>query len=269
MCLRRRAVSLISNSLRPLLRVGRAHHRLEQLGVEHERLEVVAHRIDVDVLVDELDGLRAERVPHELAGAARRLHRDVDLRQPAVVGLEPQEHRVGRDGLPELPEHGVLGGECVAHVVVRQALLRRHQALVAGLRAVDAREEREALLHRARRAWSLSPSMFADHAAEALLVELERLRHVVEHAEVVDDETVRLLVAVGAVRAADGLEQRVVAQRLVEVHRLEDGRVEAGQQLGRDDEELQRIVRIAEAIEELLLLVARAGVGLEALVVTR
>ncbi len=132
------------------------------------------------------------------------------------------------------------------------------------MRAVDAGEEREALLHRLGK---LGQTLdVADDAAEALLVELERLAAIVEHAEVVDDEAVGLLVAVGAVRAADGLEQRVVAQRLVQVHDLEDRRVEAREQLRGDDEQLQRIVGIAEAIKELLFLVPRARVGLEALV---
>ena len=75
---------------------------------------------------------------------------------------------------------------------------------------------------------------------------------VVEDAEVVDDQAVGLLLGVGAVRAADRLQQRVVAQRLVEVHRLQDRRVEAGQQLGGDDEDLQRVGWVAEAVEQLL-----------------
>ena len=96
----------------------------------------------------------------------------------------------------------------------------------------------------------------ADDRAEALLVELQRLRDVVENAKVVDDEPVGLQIAAGAVGAADGLEQGVVPQRLVQIHRLQYRRVEPGEELGRDDQELQRIVRIAEAIEQLLLLVA-------------
>ena len=47
----------------------------------------------------------------------------------------------------------------------------------------------------------------------------------------------------------------MVAQRLVEVHRLQDRRVEAGQQLRGDDEDLERIVGVAEAVEQRLLLV--------------
>ena len=46
-----------------LARVRSAEDRLEQVGVEDERLEIVANRIDVDVLVDQLDRLRPEDVP--------------------------------------------------------------------------------------------------------------------------------------------------------------------------------------------------------------
>ena len=63
------------------------------------------------------------------------------------------------------------------------------------------------------------------------------------------------MLGIGAVGAADRLQQGVVAQRLVEVHRLQDRRVEAGQQLGGDDEDLQRVVGVAEAVEQRLLLV--------------
>ena len=91
---------------------------------------------------------------------------------------------------------------------------------------------------------------FVDDASDALLVELDRLGHVVEYAEVVDDQPVRLGLAVRPVRAADGLKQRVVPQRLVQVHRLQDGSVEAGQQLRRDDQDLQRVVRVTEAVEK-------------------
>ena len=66
--------------LRLLVGIRGAQHGFEQVGVEHERLEVVADGIDVDVLVDQLDRLRPERVPQKLARAGRRLAR---TRRPA------------------------------------------------------------------------------------------------------------------------------------------------------------------------------------------
>ena len=68
---------------------------LEEVGVENERFEVVTNRVHVNILVNELDGLCTEGVPDELAGAAGGLDRNVNLREPAVVGVELYEHRVG------------------------------------------------------------------------------------------------------------------------------------------------------------------------------
>ena len=70
----------------------------------------------------------------------------------------------------------------------------------------------------------------------------DRLRELVADPDVVDDEPVQLLLAgvrvrPAPVRARDRLEQRVRPQRLVEVHDALDRRVEAGEQLRRDDEE--------------------------------
>ena len=41
-----------------LVGIRSAEHRLEQLGVQDQRVEVVADGVDVDVLVDQLDRLR-------------------------------------------------------------------------------------------------------------------------------------------------------------------------------------------------------------------
>ena len=87
----------------------------------------------------------------------------------------------------------------------------------------------------------------------AFLVELQCLSDVVEDPQVVHNQTVALLFAVGPIGPADGLEKRVVAQRLVEVHRLKDGRIEPCQQLRRDDDDLQWVLRIAEPVKQLLL----------------
>src|SRR3712207_7115486 len=54
--------------------------------------------------------------------------------------------------------------------------------------------------------------------------------HIVEDADVVHDQTMGLLLTEGAVGATDGLQEVVVFHRLVEIHRLPDGRGEAGEQ---------------------------------------
>ena len=60
---------MISISLAFLLGIRRAQHGFEQVGVEDERLQVVADGVDVDVLVDQLDRLRAQGVPEQSPGA--------------------------------------------------------------------------------------------------------------------------------------------------------------------------------------------------------
>jgi len=55
----------------------------------------------------------------------------------------------------------------------------------------------------------------------------------------------------------------VVAQRLVQVHRLQDGRVEARQQLRRYDHELERVVGVTKPVEQSLVFVPGAPETLE------
>ena len=108
--------------------------------------------------------------------------------------------------------------------------------------------------------------MFGHDLLHGLFVEVQRPGHVVEDADVVHDQAVGLFLAEGAVGAADGLQEVVVLHRLVEVHHLQDRRVEAGEQLAGDDDELQRVGRVAEAVEQLFLgvLVARRAASTRA-----
>ena len=122
-----------------------------------------------------------------------------------------------------VPSTMYCGGELVARLVVRQALLRGHQALVAADAAVHAGEERQALLHLHRQRLAQLVDV-RHHLLHGLLVEVQRPRHVVEDADVVHDQTVGLLLAEGAVGPADGLQEVVVLHRLVEIHHLQDGR---------------------------------------------
>ena len=177
-----------------------------------------------------------------------------------MVGFVRLQTRVGGDRVPEACEVAVVGRESVACLVVREALLRGDQSLVAGDRAIYPGEPRQAFLHRRGKRGDQLIEV-RDDAGDALLVELDRLGHVVEHPEVVDDQSMRLGLAVRPVRAADGLQQRVVTQRHVQVHRLQDGRVEARQQLRRDNQQLERVVRITETVEQPLFGVPVPAVG--------
>ena len=78
--------------------------------------------------------------------------------------------------------------------------------------------------------------------AAALGVGGQRLLQLVGKAEVIDDQAAGLVLE-DAVHAGDGLHQAVAAHRLVHVHRVQAGRVEAGEPHVADDDDLERVVR--------------------------
>src|SRR5206468_11971641 len=81
------------------------------------------------------------------------------------------------------------------------------------------------------------------------LVKVQRGLEIREDAEVVHDDAGALLHrGKRPVGTGDGLEQVVVPQRLVEIHHLLDGRVEAGEQTVADDQDLERRSPLAPAL---------------------
>jgi hypothetical protein len=84
-------------------------------------------------------------------------------------------------------------------------------------------------------------------------VDRDGLLHVAEQLLEVDDVAVVLVVAVEPVGAADGLEQVVVAQLVVEVDVGAARRIEAGQQLAHHDQQLQVGRLLDEAALHLVL----------------
>jgi len=98
-----------------------------------------------------------------------------------------------------------------------------------------------------------------DDCVDLVAVKGERLLQLVKDTHEIKHEAVRLdhfrrLVLIGPVNAGDGLEQCVVAHRLVEVHRVQDRRVEAGQQLLGDDEDFRKVTGFDEILADLLFL---------------
>ncbi len=87
--------------------------------------------------------------------------------------------------------------------------------------------------------------------AAALGVGGERLLQLVGEAQVVHHQPAGL-VPEHAVHAGDGLHQPVAAHRLVDVHRVQARRVEAGEPHVAHDHDLERVVRVAEALGQRL-----------------
>jgi len=137
-------------------------------------------------------------------------------------------------------------------------LLCFHKPFIAAFCPIYSREECKALLHPDGQRFTQLVDV-CDDLLHGSLVEVECTSHVVEYADVVHDEAVGLLLAEGAVSPADGLQEIMVFHRFVEIHRLQDRRIETGQQLAGDDDELQRVSRVAEAVEQFLFGVLVAG----------
>ena len=73
------------------------------------------------------------------------------------------------------------------------------------------------------------------------------------HAPVVDHQPVGLVVAVRAVDAGDGLQQRMLLERRIEIHHLFRRRVEAGQQHVAHHQDGERVITILEPLDEPVL----------------
>ena len=175
------------------------------------------------------------------------------------------EDRVWRERFPDLHQVREVEGEAVPGLVARQAFLRRHQALEPRHGPIHPRKVPETLLDEpGELALQLLKVFYC--LPDGQVIELEGLGHIIKDSKVIDDQPVSLRVGVGAVGAADGLQEGVVPQRLVEIHRLQDRRVEAREQLCRDDQNLERVGGVAKPLEQLFLGVTVAvvlPVGLE------
>ena len=79
----------------------------------------------------------------------------------------------------------------------------------------------------------------------------EGLLELVGQAEVIDDQAAGL-VPEDAVDPGDGLHQAVALHRLVDVHRVQAGGVEAGQPHVADDHQLERVVGVLEPLGQSL-----------------
>lgn len=67
--------------------VGVFEDAVVHFRIQHEGFNVIAHCLDVDVFVDQFDGLGSEAMPEQAAVAADGLHGFIDLRQPLEVLL--------------------------------------------------------------------------------------------------------------------------------------------------------------------------------------
>ena len=102
------------------------------------------------------------------------------------------------------------------------------------------------------------PQVF-NNGLDFVAVERQCLLQLVEDADEIQNESVRLdhlrlFVFVRPVHAGDSLQQRVIAHRLVQIHRVEDRRIETGEQFFRDDQNFRPLAGLREILANLFLL---------------
>ena len=181
---------------------------------------------------------------------------DLEVRPPLLV-LQRLHRRVGHGGIGVQPQQ-VAGDEFADLPDTRFAEMLQ-QALVAFLQ------------HRQLRTDGLQAIVqFLQFVAGG--VEAQGLGQMVRQADVVH-HIAALLAAHDPVGAGDGLQQRVLAQLLVDVHHLLDRRIEAGQQHVADDQkgnagvvlvrvlQVERLAEVGDGIQPLCLLARMADVG--------
>ncbi len=146
-----------------------------------------------------------------------------------------------------------VGVELLPHFLVPEVLQHGLGSLVARLARGDLQVFAAPVLHLLVEA-DLENVQTLDHSVHVLRVEGQRLLQLVEDAHKVEHEPrwlpAAVLVLVGPVHPRDGLQQHVVAHRLVEVHAVEDRGVEAGQQLLGDDQDAGFLVGFAEPLAD-------------------
>ena len=96
-----------------------------------------------------------------------------------------------------------------------------------------------------------------DDGVDFFAVERQSLFQLVEDADEIQHEAVRfhhllVFIFIGAVHTGDGLEQGMVAHGLVEIHGVENRRVEPGQQLFGHDKNLGKLAELDEGFPYLL-----------------
>ena len=96
-----------------------------------------------------------------------------------------------------------------------------------------------------------------DDRVHFVAIERQRLLQLVEDTHEIEHEAVRLdhllpLVLVRPVHPRDRLQERVIAHRLVQIHGVEDRRVEPGQKLLRHDQNLWVFAKFCEVLANLL-----------------
>ena len=178
-------------------------------------------------------GLLLKRTIHSYTFSISFTHHIIDGREGAVIIDKGPQKSIGRDDLVEHLDLFVLLEKRLAPFRIPEVFDQGVNIPVVEVALDEVQICRRLLLHLALEQQFQQVEVL-DDGIHLFTVESECLFQLVEDADEVQNEAVWLhhlyrLVLVGTVHPSDRLQQRVVAHRLVEIHRIEHGRIEAGE----------------------------------------
>jgi hypothetical protein len=227
-------------------------------------------RAYLDAITDLFDAVGIHMFPDQRIGLLLKILIDVHLarvslshdgihrRQAAVVIDKRSQELVRRDDLVEHLDLLVFLEKLLAPGGIAEVLDKVVDVLVVEVLLDERQILRRFLLHLVLEQ-QLEQLQILDDGVHLFAVEGQRFLQLVEDADEIENEAVRFhhllgLVLIGAVHPGDGLQQGMVAHRFVEIHGIEHGSVETGEQFLGDDENLGLLVELAEALADLPLL---------------
>ena len=93
-----------------------------------------------------------------------------------------------------------------------------------------------------------------NYTLHGCLIKTQGFVIIVKDTYIIDNHSAFLMGLINAVGTTNCLKKSMVLHRFVEVHALENRSVESSQEFARNDDELERIERVAESVEKLVLL---------------
>ena len=148
---------------------------------------------------------------------------------------------------------GEVRSKAILLLWVTQTFLSILESLETSYRAIHSREEIKTILH-PYRDHLLDFFDVLNHTLHGCLIKTQGFVLIVNDTYIIANHSAFLMGLLHAVGATNGLKKSMVLHRLVKVHTLENRGVKSSQEFACNDDELERIERVAESVEKLVLL---------------
>ena len=151
-------------------------------------------------------------------------------------------------------QNTIICAKLISQVLRRQAVLRSGKSFPAINSPINSREESKTFAHQFGNLCFHFINV-GDDFFESSLIKVKSVGELFEDANIIDDQAVGLRVPVDTVCSANCLQKGMILHRLVQIHCLQNRRIESSKQLGSNDDQLQGVLRVSEAIQNLRFLI--------------